>query len=252
MPPLRKSDVFRSEVITAPELLSDGYGVNSIYLSTVVSTTSSGIITVSLPSDDVSLLYQGDYQTDSGDIVYIYGTSPGGVADGYYTINQVLTDTTFSVNEVIPNSTDGYIQFRYNAGATLVGVNSEGMIDVQGNTVQEAIQELDANKLNPTEHQTLRQLIHFIDQGPADGFSSGAYKVVSPSGSIIPTSIIWYVDNTLAQKIVEKTIVWTGIVPSTITWKVYNTDGVTVAHTVSDSITYVNNIFEHTRTRTIT
>lgn len=95
MSPLRKSDVFRSEVITAPELLSDGYGVNSIYLSTVVSTTSSGVVTVSLPSDDVSLLYSPDYQVDSGDIVWIFGTSPSGVSDGYYTINQVLSDTSF-------------------------------------------------------------------------------------------------------------------------------------------------------------
>jgi|SRR5579885_2955638 len=251
MSPLRKSDVSRSEVITAPELLSDGYGVNSIYLSTVVSTTSSGVITVSLPSDDVSLIYSVDYQVDPGDIVWIYGTQPSGIADGYYTINQVLSDTSFTINEAIANSTDGYIQFRYVAGANLVGINPTGMETVQSNTVQKAIQELDVGKLSSFDHETLRQLIHFIDEGPADGFASGAYKVISPTPSVFPTSIVWYTDNTQTKKIVEKTIVWSGPVPSTITWKVYNTDGVTVAHTVSDSITYVSNIFEHTRTRTI-
>jgi hypothetical protein len=105
--------------------------------------------------------------------------------------------------------------------------------------------------LTPFQHQTLRQLIHFIDEGPADGFITGAYKVTLPTGSIFPTSIIWYEDNTKTKIIVSKAIVWAGIVPATITWQVYNTDGITVAHTVSDSITYVNNIFESTRTRTI-
>lgn len=105
--------------------------------------------------------------------------------------------------------------------------------------------------LTPFEHQTLRQLIHFIDEGPGDGFISGAYKVTTPSPAVFPTSIIWYEDDTMTKIIVSKTIVWSGVVPITITWQVYNTDGVTVAHTVSDSITYTNNIFESTRTRTI-
>jgi hypothetical protein len=105
--------------------------------------------------------------------------------------------------------------------------------------------------LTPYEHQTLRQLIHFIDEGPGDGFISGAYKVTLPSPSVFPTSIIWYEDNTMTKIIVSKTIIWSGVVPITITWQVYNVDGVTVAHTVSDSITYTSNIFESTRTRTI-
>lgn len=105
--------------------------------------------------------------------------------------------------------------------------------------------------ISAQQHQTLRQLIHFIDEGPADGFASGAFKNVTPAGSIFPTQIVWYSDSTMTQKIVQKTIVWSGVVPSNITWQVYNPDGVTVAHTVSDSITYTNNIFESTRTRTI-
>lgn len=107
------------------------------------------------------------------------------------------------------------------------------------------------NFLTPFEHQTLRQLIHFIDEGPGDGFLSGAYKVTLPSPSVFPTSIIWYEDNTESKIIVSKTIVWVGVVPTTITWQVYNVDGITVAHTVSDSITYTSHIFESTRTRTI-
>jgi hypothetical protein len=105
--------------------------------------------------------------------------------------------------------------------------------------------------LTPQEHQTLRQLIHFVDEGPGDGFASGAFKVISPASSVFPASVIWYEDNTMTKKIVEQLIVWSGVVPLTITWNVYNVDGVTIAHTVSDSITYTSTIFEHTRTRTI-
>jgi hypothetical protein len=105
--------------------------------------------------------------------------------------------------------------------------------------------------ITESEHETLRQLIHFLSEGPGDGFASGAYKEILPSGNPFPTSIIWYTDSTKTQKIVEKTIVRTGINPTTITWLVYNTDGITVAHTVSDNISYVNNVFEASRIRTI-
>ena len=106
--------------------------------------------------------------------------------------------------------------------------------------------------ITSNQHETLRQLIHFIDEGPADGFASGSYKTITPNASPFPTNVTWYTDTTKNQKIIEKIIDWNGIVPITITWKVYNADGVTVAHTVIDNITYANNIFELSRTRTIT
>lgn len=105
--------------------------------------------------------------------------------------------------------------------------------------------------ITPFEHETLRQLIHFVDEGPGDGFASGAFKVTLPSPSVFPTSIIWYLDVAMTQKLVEKTVVWNNAVPTIITWRVYNTDGITVAHTVIDNITYTNRVFESTRVRTI-
>jgi hypothetical protein len=107
--------------------------------------------------------------------------------------------------------------------------------------------------ISPAQHETLRQLIHFINDGPADGFASGAYReITTPHGSPFPSSIIWYTDSTKTAKIVEKSIIRSGILPITITWQVYNSDGITIAHTVIDSITYVNTVFEFSRTRTIT
>jgi hypothetical protein len=106
--------------------------------------------------------------------------------------------------------------------------------------------------LSSDDHKAVRQLIHFIEEGPAEGFASGAYKEVLPSGDPFPTSVIWWESNAKTEKIVEKTITRNSAkMPTQIQWKVYALNGTTVLATVTDTITYVSNIFESTRTRTI-
>lgn len=101
------------------------------------------------------------------------------------------------------------------------------------------------------QHKTLRDLIHFIDEGPGDGFASGAFKENLPSGSPFPTSVTWYLDVAKTKKLVEKFITYTNTAfPTTIHWNMYDFDGVTIIHTVIDTITY-NAAFEATRTRAI-
>jgi hypothetical protein len=105
--------------------------------------------------------------------------------------------------------------------------------------------------ITPFEHQTLRQLIHFIDEGPGDGFASGAFKEVLPTGSPFPSSITWYLDVAKTKKLVEKFITYNSShFPTQIHWNMYDYDGVTIIHTVIDAITY-STAFESTRTRTI-
>lgn len=105
-----------------------------------------------------------------------------------------------------------------------------------------------AGGLTENAHKVLRQLIHFIDDGPAEGFTTGAFR--ETSGGIFPTAIIWYEDATKAKKIVERSLTWTGILVTTDEWKVYDTDGSTVLATVTDTISYTG-IFETSRTRAI-
>lgn len=106
--------------------------------------------------------------------------------------------------------------------------------------------------ITENEHQTLRHLIHFIDEGPGDGFASGAFKEVLPTGDPFPTSIIWYLDIVKTKKLVEKIISRNmNKTPSTIVWKMYDSDGVTVIHTIIDNFAYVSSVFEATRVRTI-
>lgn len=161
--PLRTSDVFRNNIVTGPELISDGYGPNSIYLSTTLTSTSvSQLITIVLPTDDVSLLYQGDYQVNPNDIIYLYGTQPAGAADGYYTVDMVVSDNTFTVNEALVNSTDGYIQFRYQAGALMVGYSLARYtpIHITHDNVQDALQDLD-KAISQTGYVTKQVEINF-------------------------------------------------------------------------------------------
>ena len=102
--------------------------------------------------------------------------------------------------------------------------------------------------LTEAGHKILRQLIHFIDNGPAEGFASGAYR--ETTGTSFPTAIVWYDKATAGKKkIVEKLITWTGAFPTTIVWKVYDASAVLLA-TVTDVIAYTGP-FETSRTRTI-
>jgi hypothetical protein len=97
-----------------------------------------------------------------------------------------------------------------------------------------------------SQHEVLLQLIHFIDEGPAEGFTTGATKTVT--GTVFPTQVLWKrSDDT---KLVEKNITWTGAFPTTIQWKMYAADGTAVLATVTDTISY-SGPFETGRSRAI-
>ena len=109
-----------------------------------------------------------------------------------------------------------------------------------------------AGGLTETAHRALRHLIHFIDEGPAEGFLTGAFSVVDPA-SPFPTSEIWYVVGSTppAGKIVEQTVSYNANnTINTSAWKMYDTDGSTVLVTVTDTFTY-SGVFPTGRTRAI-
>jgi len=104
--------------------------------------------------------------------------------------------------------------------------------------------------ISEAQHRTLRQLIHFISDGPAEGFASGAYREILPAADPFPTSIVWWESSDKLKKIVERLITWTGAFPTTDQWKIYDTDGTTVLWIVTDTISYTG-AFETSRTRAI-
>lgn len=100
--------------------------------------------------------------------------------------------------------------------------------------------------ITPSAHEALLQLIHFIDQGPAEGFATGATRTTV--GTSFPSQILWRRAD--ATKLVEKNLSYTAAFPTTIQWKIYAADGTTVLATITDTITY-SGAFETSRTRSI-
>jgi len=100
-----------------------------------------------------------------------------------------------------------------------------------------------------TLHKKFRHLIHFIESGgPGDGFASGAFREIT--GGVFPTSIIWWESSAKLKKLLERTITWgtSPKVPTQDQFKIYDTDGVTVLATATDTISH-SGPFETSRVR---
>jgi len=95
-------------------------------------------------------------------------------------------------------------------------------------------------------HEALLNLIHFIDEGPAKGFATGATKTVT--GGIFPSNISWFRADT--KLLIKQTITWSGPVPTVIKSELFGSDGTTILETIQDTITY-SGIFEVSRVRAI-
>jgi hypothetical protein len=101
--------------------------------------------------------------------------------------------------------------------------------------------------ITEAQHKILRQLIHFLDDGPGEGFASGAYK--ETTGTVFPTVMTWWESAAKLIKIVERAMTWSGAKLMIDEWRVYSGAGTLLA-TVTDTISYAG-VFETSRTRVI-
>jgi hypothetical protein len=254
MSALRKEDIFDLDILDADELRSDGYSV----FASNVEILSTDHNTKNIVVSNFYLLSPDEY-VESGDRILLSNTI---TADGYYTVNEVINGTTFSVHEDIQSSSTGTCTFMYNAGALNVGLDPTKMLSVTAHNVQDAIEQLDkkidevsnnsGTLLTKTEHTVLRQLTHLADGvgGPFENFISGAYREFNGS-FLAPSSISWYTNSLKQFKILEKTILYTTFLsPNVITWTVFDIDGITALSSVTDTI-YYSGVFETHRVRTV-
>lgn len=103
--------------------------------------------------------------------------------------------------------------------------------------------------LTASQHKALKDLIHFVNDGPADGFASGAYREITYTGAF-PSAVIWWESSAKLKKIVSVDITRNADVsPATETWKIFDSDGSTVLITLVDTINYTSGR-ESSRTRT--
>lgn len=95
----------------------------------------------------------------------------------------------------------------------------------------------------------LKKLLFYVNEGPVEGFSAGYKEII---GQPFPTNVTWYSDALNTKKIVEKIIIRNPIqMPTSTTWHLFDLDGTTIIKSLTDSITYTNNVFETSRVRVI-
>lgn len=106
------------------------------------------------------------------------------------------------------------------------------------------LNRLVSNSLSDTQsHQALLDIIHFLDDGPGDGWASGAVRVrtgTAPNAG----GWVWYTSTAQTARIIDCTITYTGssIVPATKVWRLYAANGTTVIRTVTDTYTWTGPI----------
>jgi hypothetical protein len=119
-------------------------------------------------------------------------------------------------------------------------------IDSEASASQTLLEADGAGGSSFQNHEELRQLIHFIDDGPT--VDTGSSIRMAITGTVFPTAVTWYHTVSMVEhKLVEKLITWTGTNPTTIVWNMYDDTGSVIA-TVTDTITY-STVFETGRTR---
>lgn len=84
-------------------------------------------------------------------------------------------------------------------------------------------------------------------------YSAAYSEIVLVTGRPWPASVTWYTSSAKTIKLVEKEFAYGSVpVPTTVTMRLYNgTVANTVVRTITDTITYTNNVFEATRTRVV-
>lgn len=187
-------DVSRFDFYDASELHTDS---TVVYLTTtVVSTVAPNIVNVTLSADGEGILTSRDHPVAGtansvspgtggfGDFVDITGTS-GGAGDGTFTVNTVLSDTQFTINGTVGNSTGGSVNFRFPAGAWNIGYDDAGRTYITHNNVQDALTDLD-NAIHSSSGVVVGKSI--VDFGPT-GASDIRYAVTGQTG-ILANSIV--------------------------------------------------------------
>ncbi len=236
---------------------------NGTFLIIEINSSSSIVIENALASTDlnigsISWIEREPYSLED-DINYIRTDRENiktaiGIEAGETDVDAELTNKTsyFPFNElpVMPAVVDALNVLNREIGDR----NYTGLFLTDGYTITQSLQQLSdsATGISSANHAALRQLIHLADGkgGPFEEFLSGAYREIL--GGVFPTSVIWWESSAKLEKIVEKNITRnSNQTPSSIEWKVYDIDGVTVLATATDSISYTG-IFETSRTRIMT
>jgi hypothetical protein len=224
---IRYPDINPYDFYDASELNTDS---TVVYLTlTVVSTVAPNIVNVNLAADGEGILYSRDHPVHSaalavggqGDYVDITGTS-GGTGNGTFEVATVVSDTQFTINGVVGNSSGGMANFRYPSGAQDVGYYQLKQNITQQNLLQGAMTDVSNHDL--------------LDNEPVG--TNVTYSVTRLGSHV--TQETW--TNTATTKTI-KTIAYsyTGNKVHQEVRTVFATDGVTIIAQATITYSYVGN-----------
>ena len=185
--PIRFPDLNPYDIYDAPELSSNG---SVVYLTlTVVSTVAPNIVNVALASDGEGILTGRDHPVHAanltasgiGDWVDVTGTS-GGAGNGTFQVATVVSDTQFTINGTVGNSTGGSANFRYPAGASQVGYSDFALTPTSA-----ALQTQEALDALKAAASTASMSFSLVNQGPINN--------QKPTHLAIIGTTLWYYEN---------------------------------------------------------
>lgn len=210
--------------------------------------------------DEVMISYGYQFHSgpiSSGDNPQFALYSPSGYA---WTI---IVDENGNLNRLSPTGVTGPLSFTGATGpqGSPGATGPQGPTGVQGPTGIQGVQGSPGHtgsqgatgpqgatgSIDPSAHEKLRQLIHFINFGPGGGFPSGSY--METLGFPFPTGYIWWESSAKTNKIYEELYKLNSLRNATgITYAIYS--GGLLYQAASDSIVYTGP-WELSRTRSI-
>lgn len=100
----------------------------------------------------------------------------------------------------------------------------------------------------PGSHNAVQDIIHFLPDGPGDGWASGAVCVEGTSGPL-STGWVWYTDSSQTKRIIAMARTYNGPLVLTEKYTLYSANGTTVLRVLTDTFTYAGPLLQ-SRTRT--
>ncbi len=186
-----------------------------------------------------------DSPTEDGQLNYVSGSGFRFREQGFIRTLQPYSNPTGSVAPTIfDDVTKGY-----DKGSTWIVSSSQRayiLVDqTSGSAVWKDITSASSG-ISSDDHKSLRQLIHFIDEGPGDGFYNNPFREVV--GGLFPNRVTWWSDSNKTVRLFQTEITRSGIYPVTQNYKLYATDGFSILATATDTIFY-QGAFEMARSR---
>jgi len=208
---IRDSAIIEEDELASGGVQSPSYSGPFTIISVVSSTK---IITLDSTGYDGTTELSSE-RISHGDIIVI----TEGSAAGTYTVNQIINETSFSVNESIPNASSGSLSFYYPSACTKIGKDI-------------------ISKPNTFRSNNLEQILNDLDEENDGGYSEITYT----NGVFVSKITVW---NSVAKNKKRSEINYTyssSPFVSQVIKNIYNENGDTIIATITTDISYSNGI----------